>query len=650
MRPAEIVISGAGVACALGTDRRAFAEAIARGADGLTGSPPMGRLAASPPPPPDPCPRLAVGAARAALRDAGLDPPPPSLALVFGTSAGGLGARALFESDRARHAALLRESLTEIQVAYLTSALGVGGPALAVTTACTASAHAVAHGCLLLSAGIVDLVLAGGADAISDPLVAGFRALGALSAVPCAPFSEPFGMSLGEGACFFVLERAFDAAARGQAALAHVLGYGLSSDAHHATAPDPSGGGLARAMRAALSRAALSPLSVGYVSAHGTGTEANDSAEMRAIRSVFGAAAEVLPISATKSMIGHTLGASAALESLAAIEGMRGGFLPPTIHFVGPRPDAPRDPIPRPRSGAPAIVMKNSAAFGGTNAVLLFGHRPPPPVAARSTEEVYVVGASLLGADGDLEGVTQRLDLDGLDRASRLLTTTAAAALADARIRLRRPLSDRAGLFATTAHLPWDSTREFFESVRTRGVARASAPAFSRMVMNGPAGAASRILSLKGPLSVLAGGRGTTLLALVQASLHLREGDADLIVVATAEVADQDVGLVRGAQLPGDAAAAVCLVGRRLLEHAGLRPLARIAAVALSGGGDPEAALRRLPEAPRRTFVAEGARDTADAQLLVEACRSVPVHGTAVIASSDGRLASAAIRLASVDA
>jgi 3-oxoacyl-(acyl-carrier-protein) synthase len=295
-------------------------------------------------------------------------------------------------------------------------------------------------------------------------------------------------------------------------------------------------------------------------------------------------------------MIGDALGAAASREARAAIEGLRAGFFPPTIHFAKPRPEAPRDPIASPRAGSYSLAMKTRAAFGGANSALIFGSDP------RSTsipdEAVFVAGAAKLEQLPEMP----RLDLSALDRSSQWMTAVIARALDDAKIKIRRELADRAGLFAATAHLPWDATREFFASLRERGADRGSAIAFSRMVMNGPAGAAARMLSLRGASSVLAGGSGTTLLAFLQATLHLRRGEADLIAVASAEVADEDMALVRRS-IPPSAAGAVILVRESFLRAQGLQPLARVGAMVL-GPTDREDS------------------DNADALRLVDACRS----------------------------
>ena len=255
----------------------------------------------------------------------------------------------------------------------IADALGIGGPSLCVSTACTSATIAFGLALDLLRDELLDVVVAGGADALAPETYAGFDRLGVICPAPCAPFSSPPGMTPGEGAGFFVLERAADRRRRGARAIVELAGFGSSADAYHETAPIPSGAGVARAIRVALRDADVDAADVGAVTAHGTGTEQNDAAEVRGIRAALGAGADDVPISASKSVFGHALAAAGALEAVTTALALAAGVVVPTHHFVGPRLGAPVDAVagltPRPHRHRHAVTT--NSAFGGSNAALV---------------------------------------------------------------------------------------------------------------------------------------------------------------------------------------------------------------------------------------------------------------------------------------
>jgi nodulation protein E len=247
---------------------------------------------------------------------------------------------------------------------------GVEGPVFTTSTACSSANHAMGQALWLLRQGVAEVALTGGSEA---PFVFGllkaWEAMRVVSPDLCRPFSlGRKGMSLGEGAGMLVLETEAHARNRGAVILAELAGFGMSADAHHITQPKPEGA--ANAMRMALRDAALDASDVGYINAHGTGTQANDPAESAAIATLFG---QRVPVSSTKSMHGHALGAAGAIEAVAAIQALRTGLLPPTANFEAPDPDCPLDVIPnQARPASIKAVLSNSFAFGGLNAVLAF--------------------------------------------------------------------------------------------------------------------------------------------------------------------------------------------------------------------------------------------------------------------------------------
>jgi 3-oxoacyl-[acyl-carrier-protein] synthase II len=249
--------------------------------------------------------------------------------------------------------------------------LGLGGRVTVLAGACAAGNYALGHALDLVRLGRADTVLAGGTDAFSRVAFTGFARVGALAADTCRPFSgDRDGLVLGEGAALLVVESATAAAARGAEPLAELAGIGLSCDAFHIVSPDPDGRGATRAMAAALEDAGAAPGEVGYLSAHGTGTPANDRAEVAAARAVFGKGGP--PMSSIKAITGHGLGAASALEAVACVEALRTQIAPPTWNFTRPDPDCDWDVIPNePRELELGVVLSNAYAFGGANASLV---------------------------------------------------------------------------------------------------------------------------------------------------------------------------------------------------------------------------------------------------------------------------------------
>ncbi|HVT93144.1 MAG TPA: beta-ketoacyl-[acyl-carrier-protein] synthase family protein [Bryobacteraceae bacterium] len=250
---------------------------------------------------------------------------------------------------------------------------GITGPVYNVSTACSSSNHAIGQAFWMIRSGAASVAITGGMEAIfSLGFLKAWEAMRVVSPDTCRPFSKDRrGLILGEGAAILILEPLDDAKSRGAAIYGEIVGFGMSSDAHHITQPSPEGA--ARAMRAALADAGLEASQIAYVNAHGTGTTANDCTETSAIRCVFGHHASRLAISSTKSMHGHALGAAGAMEAVATILALREGLLPPTANYTTPDPACDLDVIPNePRKACAEYALSNSFAFGGLNAVLAF--------------------------------------------------------------------------------------------------------------------------------------------------------------------------------------------------------------------------------------------------------------------------------------
>jgi 3-oxoacyl-[acyl-carrier-protein] synthase II len=259
---------------------------------------------------------------------------------------------------------------------------GAKGPNMATCTACSTSAHAIGDAFLYIRHGYADAIIAGGSEAVISPMpLAGFASMRALSTRNDEPerASRPWdrdrdGFVIGEGSGIVILEEIEHARRRGAPILAEVLGFGMSSDAYHISAPSEDGDGAVRAMRAALDDASCNPAEVGYINAHGTSTPAGDIVETIAIKVVFGDHAHRLMISSTKSMTGHLLGAAGGLEFGVTVLALANGVVPPTINLDNPDPENDLDYVPHTaREADLKVALTNSFGFGGTNACLVVG-------------------------------------------------------------------------------------------------------------------------------------------------------------------------------------------------------------------------------------------------------------------------------------
>lgn len=330
--------------------------------------------------------QYAVLAGRAALTDAGLtvgDDGVTHAAAIIGTGCGGKQtdeetyARLYKEQKNRAHPLTIPRGMPSAAASMVSMHLGIAGPVFSVTSACASGAHAAAQGRMMIQAGMVDVALVGGTDApFTHGLLMAWDALRVVSNDTCRPFcKDRSGMVLGEGAGMLVLESEAHAKRRGARIYAELAGCGMSADAGHITRPDVHG--IARAIDSALKDADIAPGAVDYVNAHGTGTMANDLAETAALHRVFGHHAQHLPVSSTKSMHGHALGASSALELVATVLAVHHNLLPPTANFTEPGDGCDLDYVPnQARSQRVNVAISNSFAFGGLNVVLVVKSLP----------------------------------------------------------------------------------------------------------------------------------------------------------------------------------------------------------------------------------------------------------------------------------
>jgi 3-oxoacyl-[acyl-carrier-protein] synthase II len=333
--------------------------------------------------------QFAVAAALEAMAQAGLTPgtfDPVRAGVLVGTGMGAMetfehGAETLFRQGPGRIGPFFAPMVLPNMAAGMTAiALGAKGPTFATISACASAGHAIGEGARMIRDGLADIMFCGGGEAPVTRLgVAGFNAMGALSTRNDDPAaaSRPFdadrdGFVLAEGGAIVVIESYQHAISRGAVIVGEISGYGTTDDASHIVQPGPEGEGAMRAIGIALDEAGLDPTAIDYINAHGTSTQLNEKLETQAIKSVFGAHAYEVPISSTKSMTGHLLGAAGALEAVICLRAIADGCVPPTINYTTPDPDCDLDYVPNTaRSAQLRHVLSNSMGFGGHNVALV---------------------------------------------------------------------------------------------------------------------------------------------------------------------------------------------------------------------------------------------------------------------------------------
>jgi nodulation protein E len=397
----RVVITGIGVVSALGKNAHEFWEALLRGESGIGpikqldvaglkfkngaeahGWVPEEHFEAKQLDFIDRFAQFAIVAAREAVADAGVEWTQSlreQTAIVTGSCVGGKsteddGYQELYLHKRQRISPLtVMRSMGNAGASHISIEMGITGPAFTLSTACSSASHALGQAFRMVRSGDVEMALAGGSEApFNFGHLKAWEAMRIVAPDTCRPFcADRLGMVLGEGGAMMVLEHREAALARGARVYGEIVGFGMTSDAHHLT--QASTDGPARAMAAALRDAGLQAEQIGYINAHGTATQVNDPAEIAAIRLALGGHAERVGVSSTKSMHGHALGAAGAIEAIATVLALRNCMLPPTANFTKPDPRCDIDVIPNTaRRAEVEYALSNSFAFGGLNAVLAF--------------------------------------------------------------------------------------------------------------------------------------------------------------------------------------------------------------------------------------------------------------------------------------
>lgn len=446
---------------------------------------------------------------------------------------------------------------------------GITGPVFTVTTACSAFAAAVASAVDMIRSGMLDCALVGGADSFSTTTLAGFAGLKATHENFCSPFSVPPGLNLGEGAGFVVLENRDAALKRNANIKGEILGVGLSNDAFHCSAPDPTGKGAAQSMQKAIINSTVALSDISFISAHGTGTAANDKAETKAVMRVFGQTAASIPMSSTKGVFGHCLGAAGAVETITALICAENGVFPPSVGFTEPRDGCTLDYVPD--TGRlwkkETVFLKNNFAFGGNNASIVIGtgsktYRAPVEI---DDDPVCITGMGFISALGvsssipdsntisqkspvnekeihgrgmfncleiphfDLHTIDKRLDSRS-ERSAQLTAIAVVKALASAGVPERQASRQNLGLFMSIAQGSTWAEQEHIISLLANNYELKAVSAFPYIVPNSVTGTVCRMLSLTGHNATFCNGHGAGLTGMGMAWAAVRNGHASMLL------------------------------------------------------------------------------------------------------------------------
>jgi 3-oxoacyl-[acyl-carrier-protein] synthase II len=520
---------------------------------------------------------FALKATEEAVQQCGVLPggqiPPERWGVVVGTCNAGLLAAEKWYRGKMEGGSpdpkLVLLSTPQALAETLAAAFNVKGPVLSINTACAASANAIGYAADLIRYGQADAVLTGGAEALSGVLYSGFNSLESLSPKPAAPYSKDReGLSLGEGSGMMVLMREDLARELGAPVIAEQLGYSLSADGYHPTAPHPEGQGAGRAIKAALKFAGATPEEVAYVNSHGTGTAKNDPAETAATKVGLGDHAYKTTVSSTKSMIGHLLGAAGAVENIVTVKAIENQTAPPTANYREQDPECDLDYVPNEQRAVPMdVAVSNNFAFGGANASVVWakpGTRdsaPPLP----DFDRVVITGVAMLNPAGldaasvwnafseGKSAVTKengsmvgRVELDAsqylppkerkrVDRIGLFSVIGSKLALEDAGLEVSEDNRARIGAIIGTGVGPMESMEEFSRPVFEEGASGANPAVFPNTVYNAAGGQVAIKVGIVGPTSTVTAGHAAGASSLIYAYDLAAENQADAMVAIAAD-------------------------------------------------------------------------------------------------------------------
>ncbi len=514
--------------------------------------------------------KICVKAAGEAVRDAGLDMAKENatrVGVIMGSCVGGVVSIEKYyrEGENA-------EEVTKMPISAIANSVartyGAGGVVTNIANACAAGTISIAYACDLIRAGVGDVFIAGGADAFASVPYAGFISLHALDAQPCSPFNRCTGITLGEGSGALVVESYEHAVARGAKIYCEVLGSGVSSDAHHITAPRPDGEGQMNAIRRALKSSGINPADLGYINAHGTGTAKNDEAEFLSLHTIFDEVNDDLSVSSTKAMVGHCLGAAGAIEAVFAVKALTENIVPPTVGYdeeglerlkeragkIDFRPNVAREK-------EMTHVMNNSFAFGGNNASIIFSKTAGNVTLPEKKDDILVTGFGIVspvgnGVENYIEAVKAgtvpaeasvtssvgAADYDAcglkmafyrkLDKFSQLQAVSGMEALSHAGLTVTDENATDIGIVVGTSDGPISTVCDFQQDLVRKGNASGSAFKFPNTVYNAAGGYLSICSGIKGYNVTVTNGTQSGL-AGVAYGMNVIEAGKEKIVLAT---------------------------------------------------------------------------------------------------------------------
>ncbi|MFA9557776.1 beta-ketoacyl synthase N-terminal-like domain-containing protein [Evansella sp. AB-rgal1] len=468
------------------------------------------------------------------------------IGLAYGTCNGGINSLEASENLDNVSPSNLRKYPFFQQADTIANHFTLNGPVNTMNTACAASGNAIGYAYDLLKDGYCDVMIAGGSDTMSLSVYAGFNTLQALNSKPCSPYNTEFGLSLGEGAAFVIMETLESAQKRGCTVYAEVCGYGLSNDAHHETAPDPKGKGIQRAIEMALKSSSVPKEKIGYINTHGTGTPANDPAEINGIRGVFGVDLfSKIPISSSKSYFGHNLGAAASIEYVTTLLALQKDLLPATLHFEKAREGCEDINLVanEMRVGKPEYFLCNNSAFGGHNCSIVSRTMSaeevtPTETQTENNQRVVIVGMGIVHRDKyksgsivdwfsditlpseesfSLKAYNKNLYKRRMNSLTQFSIGAIDLALKDAELEITNENESDIGLVYGTARGSLQSATKYLQTIFDKGPEFASGIYFPDMVLNSTAGKVSKVLGIKGYSSSQSAGGNDGLLSTLNA-------------------------------------------------------------------------------------------------------------------------------------
>ena len=512
---------------------------------------------------------LCLQASKEALKDAGIDGNVDAsrMGVIMGSCVGGVVSIENYIEKGQKTEDINKMTIASI-ANHVANMAGAKGVVTNIGNACAASTMSIAYACELIRAGVGDVFIAGGADAFASVPFAGFTALHALSENPCSPFNKSNGITLGEGAGAIIVESYEHAVKRGAHIYCDVLSAGISSDAHHITAPRPDGIGQMYAIRRALDKSGVDKKDLDYINAHGTGTAKNDEAEFLSIHTIFDENNDHLSVSSTKAMVGHCLGAAGAIEAVYSIKALTDNKVPPTIGYTAEDLEALKekagkiDFMPNDmKEKEMNYVMSNSFAFGGSNASIIFAKNEGKMSEDVNNEEIYITGMGIVSpagngldnyvakvkagekiASGNLVSELGKDDFDKhdiklafyrkLDKLSTMQVVSGIEAIENSGLTFDDSNAEDFGMIIGTGDGPLTTVYEFQDHISKEGTQNGSAFNFPNTVYNAAGGYLSIKTGMRGYNVTITNGNQSGLSSVCYAANEIRQSRAKTMLAS----------------------------------------------------------------------------------------------------------------------